>query len=128
MRLSCLWCLGNFCRLDASHHFFLGDQVVDSLKQTKQAFHVSAPLIQYIICVSWLGKADDSSRSVDLGVHSLRCDQLADIFFCLVLSQIEELGQAGHLDACVVFGNDADIVLDDTLAEILPSLICLFVC
>jgi hypothetical protein len=128
MRLSCLWCLGNFCRLNASHHFFLRDQVVDSLKQTEQALHVSAPLIQHIICVSWLGEADDPGRSVNLGIHSFRCDQLADVLLCLILSQIEKLGQARHLDACVVFGNDTDVVLDDTLAEILPSLICLLVC
>ena len=128
MRHSCLWCLRNFCRLNASHHFFLRDQVVDSLKQTEQALHVSAPLIQYIICVSWLGKADDSGRSVDLRIHSFRCNQLADVLLCLVFGQIEELGQAGHLDTCVVFGNDSDIMLDNTLAKILPSLICLLVC
>jgi hypothetical protein len=32
------------------------------------------------------------------------------------------------LDARVVFGDNSDIVFDDTLTEILPSLVCLLIC
>ena len=32
------------------------------------------------------------------------------------------------MDAGVVFGYNSDIVLDDTLAEIFPSLVCLLIC
>jgi hypothetical protein len=126
MRLSSFRRFGKW--LDSSHHFLFGDQMVDSLQQTQQALHVSTPLVQYIICVSWLGEVDNSGWTIDLGVHSLCSHQLADVFLRFVLCQVEKLGQAGHLDAGVVFGNDSDIMLDDTLAEILPSLVSLLIC
>lgn len=34
------------------------------------------------------------------------------------------MGQARHLDTSIVLGNDSDIVLNDPLAEIFPSLVC----
>ncbi len=114
--------------MDAGHHFFLCDQVVDSLKQTKQALHISTPFVQNIVCISGLREADNSGGSIDFGVNGLRSDQLADILLRLIFRQIEQLGQAWHLDAGIVFGDDTNIVLNDTLAEILPSLICLLVC
>ena len=127
MRPSCLRRLWNFRRLDPSHHFFLCDQVIDSLQQTKQALHVSAPLIQHIIRISRLGKVDNPGRSINLGIHRLGGNQLANVLLCLIFRQIEELSQARHLDASVVFRDDADIVLNNTLTKILPSLVGLWV-
>ena len=126
MRLSSFRRLGKW--LDSSHHFLFGDQMVNSLQQSQQALHVSTPLVQHIICVSWLGEVNDSGWTIDLGVHSLCSHQLADVFLRLILCQVEKLSQAGHLDAGVVFGDNSDIVLNDTLAEILPSLVGLLIC
>jgi hypothetical protein len=114
--------------LDSSHHFLLGDQMVDSLQQPQQALHVPAPLVQYIICVSWLGEVNDSGWTIDLSIYGLRSHQLADVLLRLIFCEVEKLGQAGHLDAGVVFGDDSDIVLDDALAEILPSLVSFLIC
>lgn len=114
-------------RLNSGHHLFLRDQMIDPLQQSQQTLHVSTPLVQDIICVSWLGEIDDPGRSINLGVDSLRSDQLADVFLRLVFRQVEQLGQSGHLNAGIVFGDDTDIVLNDTLAEILPSLVGLLV-
>jgi hypothetical protein len=102
--------------------------MIDSFQKTKQALHISAPFIKHVICVSRLGEADDSGRSVDLGVHCLGCNQLTDILLCLILGQVEKLGQAWHLDSGVIFGNDTDVVFNDTLVKIFPSLMCLLVC
>lgn len=114
-------------RLDARHHLLFGDEVIDSLQQSQQALHVAAPFVQDVIGVSGLGKAHDASRSVNLGVDRLGRDQLAYVLFRLILCQVEQLGEALHLDARVVLGNDADVVLDDTLPEILPSLVGLLI-
>lgn len=116
-----------FGRLDPCHHLLFGDEMIDSLQESQQALHVVTPLIQNVISIPRLREADDPCRSVNLGVHSLGGNQLADVLFRLILSQVEQLGEASHLDASVVLGNDADIVLNDSLSEILPSLVRLLV-
>ena len=108
-------------RLYPSHHLLLSDQVVNSLQQTQQALHASTPFVQNLIRIPRLGKRDDSGGPVDFGVDGLGRDQLANVAFRLFLVQIEQLGKPVHLDASVVFRNDADVVLNDPLAEILPA-------
>lgn len=114
--------------LDACHHLLLGNEVVDPLQEPQQALHVVAPLVQDIVCVSRLGEADDSCRSVDLGVHSLGGDQFTNVLFRLILRKVKELGKAAHLNASVVLGNDPNVVLDNALAQVLPPLVGLFIC
>lgn len=127
MRLASLSSLGSLCRLDPSHHLLLGDQVINPLQMTQQALHVRTPLIQYIISISWLRKVDNPSRTINLSVHRLRSNQLADVFLGLIFGKIEQLGQARHLDTGIVLCDDPDIVLDHALAKILPALVSLLV-
>ena len=114
-------------RLDARHHLLLSDQMVHTLQEAEQALHVPAPLVEDIVRVARLGEGDDAGWPVDLGVDGLRRHQLADVLLCLVLCQIQKLGQARDLDASVVLCDDADVVLNDTLAQVLPPLVCLVV-
>lgn len=108
-------------RLYPSHHLLLRNQMIDSLQQAQKTLHAPAPFVQHFICISRLGKRDDSRRPVDLGVDRLSRHKLADVAFRLFLVQIEQLGESVHLYAGVVFRNDANIVFDDPLAEVLPA-------
>ena len=103
-------------RLDPRHHFLLCDQMVDPLQQAQQTLHVAAPLVQDLVGPSGFGETDDTRGAIDPGVDRLGRDQLADVTLRLVLVQVEELRQAGHLDAGVVLGDDADVVFDDPFA------------
>jgi hypothetical protein len=97
--------------------------MIDPLQQSQQALHVSTPFVQYVVSISGFGEVDNPCWSIDLGIHRLRGYQLTDVFLRLVFCQIEELSKARHLDASIVFGNNSDIVFNDTLAQILPSLV-----
>lgn len=115
------------CGLDASHHLLLGDEMINSLQQTQQALHVVAPFVQNIISISWLGKADNLCGTINLGVDCLGGDKLADVLLSLILGEIEELSEALHLDASVILGDDTDIVLNNPLSQVLPSLMRLLI-
>lgn len=108
-------------RQDASHHFLLGDKMVDPLQKTKQALHITAPLVEHVVRIPGFGKVDQPRGSVDLGVDGLQRYKLADILLRLLLSQVQQLGQPAHLDTSVVLGHHAHVMLDDPLAQILPS-------
>lgn len=108
-------------RHDSGHHLLLGNQVVDAFQVVQEALHVTAPFIQHVVRVTRLGKADQPSWAVNLGVNRLRCDQVANVLLGLFLSQVQKLRQTTHLDPCVVFGHHPHIVLDNTLPEVLPS-------
>lgn len=110
---------------DPSHHFLLGNQVINAFQVIQKALHITAPLVQHIISVARFGKVDEPGWAVNLGVNRLRCDQVTDVLLRLLLGQIQELGQTACVDTRVVFSNHPHIVLDDALPEILPSLICL---
>lgn len=114
-------------RLDSSHHLLLGDQVIDPLQQPQQTLHTPTPLIQDIVRIPWLREAHDPGRAVDLRIHRLGGDQFADVFLRLVFLEIEKLCEPGHLDPRVVFRNHPNIVFNDPLSEILPSLGCFLV-
>ena len=101
--------------------------MVDPLKQAQQALHVVAPLVKDIISITRLSEANDARGPVNLSVDSLRRNQLANVLLRLVLSEVEELGKTAHLDAGVILGHDAHVVLDDSLSQILPSLVSLLV-
>lgn len=81
-----------------------------------------APFVQYVVRITGFGEADNSCRSVDLGIYRLGSDQFADVLLRLILRKIQQLCEATHLNASVVLGNDTHIVLNNTLAQILPSL------
>ena len=104
--------------LNPSHHLLLGDQMVDALQQAQQAPHAATPLVEHLVRVPGLGETDHPSRPIDLRIHRLRRDQLADVLLRLLLIEIEELTQSRHGDTGVVFGDDTDIVLDDAFAEV----------
>ena len=114
-------------RLNPSHHLLFRNQMVNALQQAEQVLHIRAPLVQHIVRIARFGKVHDPRRTVDLGVDRLHGDQVADVLFRLLLSQVEQLRQTTHLDARVVFGHNADVVLDHALAKILPALVGLVV-
>lgn len=86
-----------------------------------------APLVQDIIGIPGLREADNLGRPVDLGVDRLGCDELTNVLLRLILVEIEQLGESTHLNAGVVFGNNADVVLNDPFSQILPPLVRLLV-
>ena len=94
---------------------------------TQQALHIRTPLIQHIIRIPRLRKVDNPGRTINLSIHRLRSNKLADILLRLILSEVEELSQARHLDTGVVFCDDTDVVLDHALAKVLPALVSLLV-
>jgi hypothetical protein len=113
--------------LDAGHHLFLGNEMINPLKQAKQVLHVTAPLVQNVVRVPGFGKVDQPRGTVNLSVDGLQGDQVADVLLGFFLGQIQELGQTAHLDASIVFGHYTDIVLNDPLAQILPPCVGLVV-
>lgn len=114
-------------RHNPRHHFFLGNQVVDALQVVQQALHVTAPLVQHVISVARLREADQPSGTVNLGVNCLRCHQVTDVLLGLLLGQIQEFRQTAHLNPCVILGHYPHVVFNDTLSEVLPSLIRLVI-
>lgn len=96
--------------------------MIDPLQQPQQTLHTRTPLIQHLIRVPHLGETDHPRGAIDLGVHRLGRDELADVRLGFLLVEIEQLRETAHLDAGVVFGDDADVVFDDALAEVLPAL------
>lgn len=102
--------------LYTSHHLFLGNQMVDSLQKAQKALHASTPFVQHFVCIPGFGKGNYSRRPVDLGIDRLRGYQLTDIAFCLVLIQIEQLGESMHLYPGVVLRYNTNIVFDNPLA------------
>lgn len=107
-------------RLYPRHHLLLRDKMINSLQQAKQTLHTPTPLIEYLIRIPRFRKRHHSRRSVNLGIHRFRSDELADITFRFLFVQIEELGKSVHLYPGVVFRYDTDIMLDDSLSQILP--------
>ena len=102
--------------LYASHHLLLRNQVVDSLQQPQKTLHAPAPLVQDLVRIPRLGEGDDPRRPVDFGIDRLGSHELTDVAFRFFLVQVEQLGESVHLDAGVVFRDDANVVLDDSLA------------
>ncbi|CRK22838.1 hypothetical protein BN1708_013510 [Verticillium longisporum] len=94
---------------------------------TEKALHVAAPLVQDVIGVSGLGEADNARWSVNLGVDRLGGDQVTDVLLRFIFGQIQQLRETAHLDASVILGYNADVVLDYTLAKILPALVRLLI-
>ena len=101
--------------------------MIDTLQQAQQTLHTATPLIQHLIGIPHLCERNDPCGAIDLGVDGLGRDELADVGFGFVLVEVEELREAAHLDARVVFGDDADVVLDDAFAEVLPAVVGLVV-
>lgn len=97
--------------------------MIDPLQQAQQTLHARTPLIQHLVRIPHLGETDDPGRAVDFGVDRLGRDELADVRLGFVLVEIEQLREPAHLDASVVLGDDADVVFDDALAEVLPALV-----
>ena len=112
-------------RLNTGHHLLFRDQVIDSLQEPQQALHTATPLIENLIRISRLGERYDPSWPVNLRIHRLSRHQRADIAFCLVLIQIQQLRESMHLDPRVVLGDHADIMFNDALSKILPSCVSL---
>ena len=110
-----------------SHHLLLGDEMINALQQSQQILHITAPFIQHIVGIPRLGKIDQPRRPIDLGVYRLQRHQLADVLLRLLLGQVQQLRETTQLDPRIVLGHDPDIVLDDPLPEILPSLVRLVV-
>lgn len=123
MRLASLPRLRSLSRLNPSHHLLLGDQMVNTFQVTQQALHISTPLIQHIIRIPRLREIDNPGWTIDLGIHRLSSNQLADVLLRLVFGEIKQLGEAGHLDTGIVFCDNTDVVLDDALAKVLPALV-----
>ena len=96
--------------------------MIDPLKMAQQTLHIRAPLVQHVICISGFFKCNDPRRAVNLGVYSFRRDEIADKLLRLTFSQIKELRETVHSHACVVLGDDADVVLYHSFAQILPAL------
>lgn len=111
--------------LDSGHHLLLRDKMVDPLQQSEKALHVAAPLVEDVISIARFGKAHDPCWPIDLRVDGFGCDEFADVLFCLIGGEVEELRQTRHFDTGIVLCDHADIVFDDPLSQILPSLVCL---
>ena len=78
-----------FGRLNPCHHLFLGDKMIDSLQETQEALHVVTPLIENIVSISGLSEANNSCRSVNLGINGLGGYKLANVLLGLVLGKIQ---------------------------------------
>ena len=81
-------------RLDTRHHLLLRDQVINALQQTKQALHVSAPLVQHLVRITLLLEADKLCGAIDTSEDGLVDDQVGDVLFGFLGRQVEKLCEA----------------------------------
>lgn len=95
--------------------------MIDAFQQSQQALHAPAPLIQHLIRLPRLRKHHHSIRPVNLRIHGFRGHEFRDVAFRFFFVEVEQLGEAREADAGVVFGDDADVVLDDAFAEVLVA-------
>ena len=96
--------------------------MIDPLQQTQQTLHTPTPFVQDIVRVPWFREANDSGGPVDLCINRLCRDEFADVLLRLIFVEVEKLCQPAHLDSGIVLRDHPDIVLDNSLAKILPSL------
>ena len=108
-------------RLNPRHHLLLRNQMINPLQQPQQTLHAPTPLIQHLVRIPRPRKRHHPRWPIDLRIHRLRRHQRTDIRFRLLLVQVKQLRQSVHLDAGVIFRDDADVVLDDALAQVLPT-------
>ena len=104
--------------LNPRHHLFFRDQMIDPLQQAQQTLHTPAPLIQHLVRIPRFGETHHPCRTINLRIDRLRRDQLTDIRLRLLLIQVQQLREPRYGDTGVIFGDDADIVLDDAFAEV----------
>lgn len=90
--------------------------MIDPLQQTEQALHITTPFVQRVIRITGFREIHDPCWTVDLRIYCLGGDEVADILLGILLIQVEEFGEAAHLDTGIVSGDHADVVLDDAFA------------
>ena len=114
-------------RRNPRHHLLLRNQMIDPLQQPQQALHTPTPLIQHVIRIPRLRETDHPRRPVNLGIYRFRGNELADVRLRFFLVEVQQLRQARHLDAGVVFRDDADVMFNNAFAEIEPALVAFLI-
>lgn len=79
--------------------------------QAQHLAQIRTPRVQRVRHIGLWLEGDDASGSIDTGVNGLVGDELADGAFCLESGEVEQFGESGEGDACVVLRNDANVLL-----------------
>lgn len=80
----------------------LGDQMTALLNQPHQPPHIRAPLVQHLVVTPRRLEADNSRRTVNLGVHRLGRNEGRKELLRLGGREVEQLCETGERDARVV--------------------------
>mmetsp|Transcript_18838 Transcript_18838/g.75140 ORF Transcript_18838/g.75140 Transcript_18838/m.75140 type:complete len:327 (-) Transcript_18838:647-1627(-) len=102
---------------DLVDHVLFVDEVAGHLDEVEHLVDVGGPVGQDLLGRLGLGEARDARGPVDLAVQARLGDHVRDLALGVVGGELEELGEARHGDLFVVFGDDADVVLDDARVE-----------
>jgi hypothetical protein len=85
------------CFVDARHEFV----------------ELCRPIVQHLRLALLLCEVDDARRPVDLHLQRTIVDELGEEFFGFEFIEVEEFRHALDADACVVVGDDADVLLGE---------------
>lgn len=95
------------------HDFLSVDEVAGGLDFVEELRDVRVPDVEGVVGEGALAEGDYSAHSVDLCVHALVYDHVADFDFCTVLWNSYKVAQSRNFDFRVVFLQNADVVLDE---------------
>lgn len=91
------------------------------LNELEQRAEVVCVVVEHLRDRLRLVEGDDAGRPVHLGVQLLGRHHLAQQHLGLGLVELEQLGQPSAANAAVVAGDDANVVLHDSLVQIVPA-------
>mmetsp|Transcript_1752 Transcript_1752/g.3647 ORF Transcript_1752/g.3647 Transcript_1752/m.3647 type:complete len:266 (+) Transcript_1752:80-877(+) len=107
-------CLHNSMTL---HHILLMNQIRSLLDKIQQTLDIRRPIAQNLFLLPLLLKPDNILRPIDLGIQTPCTDHLRNVFFQIISRKGQKLRQSGEMDATIVNGGDAKVVLNDASVE-----------
>mmetsp|Transcript_6573 Transcript_6573/g.22107 ORF Transcript_6573/g.22107 Transcript_6573/m.22107 type:complete len:312 (-) Transcript_6573:675-1610(-) len=108
-------------------HGFFVNQVVGLIKHVKKLVYLPHPLVQKPIRAARIRvEANHAARSVDLRAHLFGTHQIRQPLFCFHGIETKQLAKTNQGDVLVVRPHDKQVVLDDSLSQILFPRVPLF--
>lgn len=86
------------------------DEVSGFVDARHEFVESARPIVEHLRLALLLGEVNDAGWTVDLHFECAVVDQLGEELFSLQLVEIEQLGHAGSGDACVVVGDDSNVL------------------
>lgn len=109
-------------RHDLVDALFLVDQVARFVHQIHQFVQPEGPVVEDLRGGLLRREVDDAGRSVRLDGERTGVDHPRQVLLALGLAQVQQFGHALQVNARVVVGDDAHVVLDQAVLQLGPAL------